>query len=199
MRVVLIILLMLVLFASPMIADTWQVFNVASGLPSNRVTAFSQFDKWLAVGTDAGLAIYNGDDCRWEVPSLPQEIASSPVKDLAFDEDGGLWVANSIGLLHIVDGSHRVYTTADGLPNTDVDRIQMVRGSIIVGCFGGYIAHARLPGGGKTRFNPVNYDDGINLKISSVGISALCFSDSFNGWYGSAMASEKLMVDQIFC
>ena len=173
------------LTGSPILAKTWQVFNVASGLPSNRVTSFSYFSKWLAVGTDAGLAMYNGYDCRWEVPALPQEIASSPVKDLAFDEDGGLWVANAIGLLHIVDGSHRVYTTADGLPDADVDRIQMVRGSIIVGCFGGYIAHARLPGGGKTRFNPVNYDDGINLKISSVGISALCFSDAFNGWYGS--------------
>ncbi len=185
MRVALIIILMLVLFSVPMMADTWQVFNVASGLPSNRVTAFSQFEKWLAVGTDAGLAIYNGDDCRWEVPALEQEIASYPVKDLAFDEDGGLWVANSAGLVHIADGFPRIYTTADGLPGTDIDRIQMVRGSIIIGCFGGYIAQATLPSGGKTSFHPVNFSEGTNLKISSVGISALCFTDSLNGFYGS--------------
>ncbi|MEW6708892.1 MAG: hypothetical protein AB1403_03640 [Candidatus Riflebacteria bacterium] len=96
-----------------------------------------------------------------------------------------MWVANSTGLIHIVDGLARIYSTADGLPNNDVDRIQMIRGSIIIGCFGGHIAQALLPSGGKTTFHPVNFKEDVNLKISSVGISALCFSSSFSGYYGS--------------
>lgn len=185
-RITTILGLILAILACPsVLASTWQVFNIASGLPSNKVTSFSHFSKWLAVGTDAGLAIFNGENCAWEIPELQEGIASLSVKDLAFDEDGGLWIANSRGLTHIVDGLARIYSTADGLPNNDVDRIQMVRGSIIVGCFGGYIAHALLPSGGKTTFQPVNFKEDINLKISSVGISALCFSNSFCGYYGS--------------
>lgn len=126
-RIAIILSLIIAIFAdSSIFASTWQVFNIASGLPSNKVTSFSQFSKWLAVGTDAGFAIYNGEDCAWETPELQDGIASLSVKDLAFDEDGGLWVANSTGLVHIVDGLVRIYSTTDGLPNNDVDRIQMV-------------------------------------------------------------------------
>lgn len=185
-KIATILSLIIAIFAcSSIFASTWQVFNVASGLPSSNVTSFSHYSKWLAVGTDAGLAIYNGEDSRWEMPLLQEGIASLSVKDLAFDEDGGLWVANSRGLIRIFDGIARIYSVADGLPNNDVDRIQMLRGSIVVGCFGGYIAHAALSAGNKITFHPVNFEEDINLKISSVGISALCFSNSFNGYYGS--------------
>ena len=176
------------IFTASAHSTTWQIFNVTNGLPSNKVTSFSFYSKWLAVGTDSGFAIYNGDDCEWKMPELPNQIASLPVKDLAFDEDGALWIATSNGLFYTQKGHTEIYSTNDGLPNIDIDRIQILRGTIIIGCFGGHIAKAILPSGGKTKFFPVNYIAGFekeNLKLSSVGISSLALDNSLNGSFGT--------------
>ncbi len=172
----------------PIFAQSWQVFTVDNGLPSSNVTAFSSNPKYLAAGTNSGIALYDGDSSSWQIPPFPEEIASASVKDLAFDQNGGLWIATSMGVINYYGKRHFVYGKSDGLPNVDADRIQVSKNKVFVGCFGGYVSSAVIPQGGRTSFVPVNYshfEKNQGLKIRAVGVSGLAMNSSARGWYSS--------------
>lgn len=180
------LLLLLSLFLSQTaLADTWQVFNKASGLGDNCVNCFSALKSYMAVGTNTGASIYNGETATWQPLKLPDEIASNPIKDIAFDDYGHIWAASSRGLVS-VQGKHvTVYGVEDGLPTVDIDRIQIYKNKIYAGCFGGYVSYAEVPQTGKTSFLPVNYkteDMNDGFKFKSVGISGLGMLQSSKGW-----------------
>ena len=42
-------------------ADTWQVYTEASGLADSHVNCFATLKTYMAVGTNSGVSIYNGD------------------------------------------------------------------------------------------------------------------------------------------
>jgi len=87
-----------VLLPTGVLADSWQVFNESSGIGGRVVNCFASFKTLMAVGTDQGVSIYSGNTGTWSVVALPDQVATMPVKDIAFDEYGHLWLATANGL-----------------------------------------------------------------------------------------------------
>lgn len=179
------VLLLFISLCIPAIADTWQVFTQSNGLSDNTVNCFAAMKTFMAVGTNAGADIYNGETTSWHALKLPDEVASNPIKDIAFDRNGHLWAASARGLVHIQGSDIYLYNTEHGLPTVDVDRIQIRENKIFAGCFGGYVCVADVPLNGRTAFVPVNYrstDINESFKMRSVGISGLGMVHSAKGW-----------------
>ncbi len=169
-------------------ASTWQVFNEATGLCGKVVNCFAAFKTVMAVGTDRGVSIYSGNTGAWSTLALPDQVASMPVKDIAFDEHGNLWLATANGLVSIQEERITIYDSRQGLPTIDVDRIQICENRIYIGCFGGYVAQAYIPQSGTTAFTPVNYTndrEGGSLKIKSVGVSGMAMIGPARGWFST--------------
>jgi ligand-binding sensor domain-containing protein len=73
--------------------DTW---NVESGLPNNTVTALAQSqDGFLWVGTDNGLARFDGQQFRVFSPQNTPVLGGGQVRALCGDEAGCLWVSTA--------------------------------------------------------------------------------------------------------
>jgi|GEM_PF-838405 len=197
------LLISCVLWCERVAASTWQIYDQTSGLPGSQVTSFAVSKTQMAVGTTQGAAIYDAEIYRWVFPPLPDDIASAEIRDLAYDDNGGLWMATANGLVFLPPESEWArgeslairqnkvlhYGVADGLPNVDVERIQVAGTHVITGCFGGFVSKCQIPVAGKGNFQPVNYiparaDQG-SLKINSVGITGLAMKDSFSGWFST--------------
>lgn len=169
-------------------AETWQVYTTGNGLNDNNVNCFAAMKSFIAVGTNLGANVYNGENASWHSLKLPDEVASSPIKDIAFDRNGHLWLASARGLVHMQGKQIYLYGVNDGLPTVDVDKIQIREGKIYAGCFGGYICSAVVPLNGRTAFTPVNYryeDIETSFKMRSVGISGLGILNPAKGWYST--------------
>jgi ligand-binding sensor domain-containing protein len=185
------LLVTLILFCSLSViafADTWQVFTSSNGLNDNNVNCFAAMKTYMAVGTNCGANIYNGETASWYTLKLPDQVASHPIKDIAFDKNGHLWVASARGLVHIQGKELNLYGVEDGLPTVDVDKIQIRESKINVGCFGGYICSAVVPLNGRSAFTPVNYrreEVDTSFKMRSVGISGLGILNPAKGWYST--------------
>jgi len=165
--------------------STWQVVSENTGLGGRSANCVAAFGKFLAVGTDMGVSIYNGDSCTWRLLPLPEEIASISVVDIAADETGGLWLATNKGLVNVQGERIYVYGPESNLPTLDINRVQIQENRIYVGCFGGYIVSAFIPQSGMAKFSPVNYQvepESATLKIRSVGVSAMAMQSAFHGW-----------------
>lgn len=164
---------------------TWQVVTENIGLGGKSANCVAACGNFLAVGTEKGVSIYNGDSCVWQPLSLSDEIASISVTDIAADETGNLWLATNRGLVNIQGKNTYVYGPESNLPTLDINRVQIQENRIFAGCFGGYIVSATIPQGGMARFSPVNYriePDSDTLKIRSVGVSAMAMQNNFQGW-----------------
>jgi len=184
------ILLLLLIAFNPVClkGSTWQVFNQASGLCGNIVHCYGSFKSTMAVGTDQGVSLYDGNNGSWTTLRLPDEVASTPIKDLAFDSMGHLWLATNRGLITVQGKNIFIHDSTHMLPTVDIDRIQITQNQIYVGCFGGYVARAYLPQTGFATFSPVNYltgPDAGGMKIKSVGVSGLAMNESNQGWIGT--------------
>jgi hypothetical protein len=73
----------------------WQVdsWNIEKGLPNNSVTAIAQtLDGFLWIGTDNGLARFDGQNFRSFSPQNTPGVASTRVEALCADDSGGLWI-----------------------------------------------------------------------------------------------------------
>ncbi|KAF1082695.1 MAG: hypothetical protein GQF41_1416 [Candidatus Rifleibacterium amylolyticum] len=184
----LILVAIVFLLPAAVLADSWQVFNEPSGIGGRVVNCFASFKTVMAVGTDQGVSIYSGNTGTWSVVALPDQVATMPVKDIAFDEYGHLWLATANGLACIQEKKIFVFDTNHNLPTFDIDRIQITKDRIYIGCFGGYVAQAYIPQTGTTVFTPVNYTDtseGDSLKIRSVGVSGLAMTGPSQGWFST--------------
>jgi ligand-binding sensor domain-containing protein/signal transduction histidine kinase len=77
-------------------------FTVEDGLPSNVVNAIFQTQNgFLWIGTDAGLARFNGRHFTMIDFRGPLSAAPDVVRALAEGPDGDLWVGTDFGLVHI--------------------------------------------------------------------------------------------------
>ncbi|MFZ5952168.1 MAG: hypothetical protein ACOYXC_15795 [Candidatus Rifleibacteriota bacterium] len=190
-------LLLLFIIPVSLMADTWQVFTQGQGLADNNVHCFTAMKTYMAVGTNSGASVYNGETSSWQQLKLPDEVASNPVKDIAFDQNGHLWVASARGLVHIQGEDLYLYGVEHGLPTVDVDRIQIQKNKIFAGCFGGYVCQAEIPLTGRTAFLPANYrseDISDSFKMRSVGVSALGMVDQSKGWIST---TGEGLIEQI--
>ena len=91
-------------------------FTVEDGLPSNVVNAILQTrNGFLWIGTDAGLARFNGRHFKLIDFRGPRSAAQGSVRTLAEGPDGDLWVGTHFGLARIPstapDGSDKWSST----------------------------------------------------------------------------------------
>jgi signal transduction histidine kinase len=129
-----------------------QAWSTENGLPQNSVHAlFQSRDGYLWVGTEGGIARFNGIEVKVFQHENTPAITSDDI--CCFAQNSGtntVWIGTADGLLRYEAGSFHRYTTADGLPSPDVLSLIADNSSIYV-----------LTGGGLARF-----DGGVFVPIS---------------------------------
>lgn len=103
--------------STPLSSYTRQTWVMESGLPQNSVQAlFQTRDGFLWVGTEAGLARFDGSGFRvFDLNSHPA-LPGNDVRCLLESSDGALWIGTGEGLARWKGGAFTVFTTQDGLP-----------------------------------------------------------------------------------
>ena len=98
-----------------------QVWLTENGLPQNTVQAITQTrDGYLWVGTQDGLARFNGVGfVIFDKENTPQ-FKSNDIQVLLEDRSGALWIGTSYGLIRLRNGSFDTFTTAEGLPDNAI-------------------------------------------------------------------------------
>src|SRR5215472_5832709 len=105
-----------------------QSWSTENGLPQNTVQAIAQTrDGYIWLGTEAGLARFDGLSFRiFDRQSTPQ-IRSNDIRAMAEDQDGALWIASAAGLLRFSRGQFRTFTANDGLPSDAIQSLWVDR------------------------------------------------------------------------
>ncbi|HEX6133603.1 MAG TPA: two-component regulator propeller domain-containing protein [Longimicrobiales bacterium] len=115
--------------------DQW---TTEHGLPQNSVNAIAQApDGYLWIGTFGGLARFDGT--RF---TLVERIDSAGrhidrILSLAVGPDSALWIGTENGLLRRKDGTWRVHTRADGLPDDEVRAVYVSDAGVVWMAAGG--------------------------------------------------------------
>lgn len=99
--------------------DVWET---AQGLPQNTVTAIAQTrDGYLWLGTQGGLACFDGSRFQTFTDFGNAEFPSSRITTLCADRDGGLWIGTAEGgASYLFRGKFQSFTTRDGLADNEV-------------------------------------------------------------------------------
>ncbi len=136
----------------------FRAFRASDGLPSDAIWSFAQRGNETWVGTQAGIAVIDGERVR---SLMIKELVGQPVWALFADAGGVMWAGfEGTGLARIDSNRVTVYSTAAGLPNPNVRAIlRDSRGVLWVGTDEGL---ARLDG---ERFIPLR---GYDLEHASV-------------------------------
>jgi signal transduction histidine kinase/ligand-binding sensor domain-containing protein len=118
-----------------------QAWVLENGLPQNTVQALAQTpDGFLWVGTEAGLARFDGNGFQLFDRSSTPALPASDIHCLLAAGDGSLWVGTSQGLARLKDDSVTVLTTRDGLPSNDIRALKLdTRGGIVVSTASGEV------------------------------------------------------------
>src|SRR5271167_2455880 len=99
---------------------TRAVWTQANGLPQDNIRAIAQtIDGYLWVGTDEGLARFDGYDFVTYTKDSGV-LPSNTIGALAAGHDGSLWIGTANGLVRYRGGVFKTYTTADGLPDNAI-------------------------------------------------------------------------------
>jgi len=116
--------------------ESW---TAKDGLPPASVQAILQTkDGYIWIGSEEGLARFDGVRFTVFDSRNTPAMASNSVKALAQDQDGGLWVGTTNGLLRLKDRQFTRYTTKEGLPGNDISSLSAEPdGSILVIVTGG--------------------------------------------------------------
>ncbi|MDH3628626.1 MAG: regulator [Acidobacteriota bacterium] len=97
----------------------WEVFDTASGLPSNKVFAVLVEGPRVWAGTEEGLALLENDAVR--VFGTADGLPFPAVTALAVSENGDLWIGTMGGLARLTGGRFDVFTQVNsGLANNVV-------------------------------------------------------------------------------
>jgi ligand-binding sensor domain-containing protein/AraC-like DNA-binding protein len=133
-------------------------WSVKDGLPHDSVTCFAQDAKgFIWVGTDNGLARFDGDDFKIFNKNNTKEIKNNSITSLYASADGTLWIGTEGGGISIFKNNRfKNYSTSDGLPS---NFIRFITGdssqNILVSTCGGGVIGLRL-----RRFNIfISYHD----------------------------------------
>ncbi|MCU0287080.1 MAG: response regulator [Acidobacteria bacterium] len=132
------------------------VWGLEDGLPQNSILAIQQTrDGYIWLGTQEGLARFNGNDFSIIDESNYKGIPTNPVVKLIEDSQGVLWIGSRTGLGQLKEGKFTLYTTDDGLLSNDIKLIYnhpdgsiwvCSRGGGINIIKGGIISRLNLPG-----------------------------------------------------
>src|ERR1035437_5517830 len=101
-----------------------QVWSTENGLPQSSVHAMVQTsDGFLWLGTEAGLAQFDGYQFRvFDCENTPG-LAGDDIRCLLEDRLGAQWVGTASGLTRLKDGHARTFPPADGFPAGAVRRV----------------------------------------------------------------------------
>jgi PAS domain S-box-containing protein len=89
---------------------------VEDGLPQNSIQAITQTkDGYLWIGTELGLARFDGIQFAVFDSKNTTQLLSSYIKTLLPARDGSLWIGTPNGLVRLKDGKFTAYTTHEGL------------------------------------------------------------------------------------
>ncbi len=154
--------------STPLTDLSTQSWVLENGLPQNTVQALAQtHDGFLWVGTEAGLARFDGSGFRIYDHNSTPALPASDIHCLLASGDGSLWVGTSQGLAQLKDGKVAVLTTREGLPSNDIRSLSIdARGLISVSTAGG---EAQIQGESAV---PVQSDE----QESSASTSNIVFS-----------------------
>lgn len=159
----------------PMIANAteWQHFNAAnSELPANEVLAIESSDSGIWIGTEDGLAQFDGTD--WTVhTSVNSFLPDSRINDIHVDATGAIWVATYEGLAVYRNRMWEVLTVENSVLPTDLIRCVTsdADGNLWVGTWGAGLV--RMGNGSSEHFHTLNSglpSNGIyNLAVDPMG------------------------------
>ena len=145
-------------------------------------------DIW--VGTDAGLAQWNGQAWRWFTQQ--SGLTADQITAVAEDREGDLWVGTErAGLNHWQNGKFSAVHQADGLPCENITALWVDRDNVLwVGTGNGL---GRLHLGRWSRFT-------VNEGLASDSIGYLIEDDQEQLWIGSNLGlmrmAKKLLLSQ---
>lgn len=163
-------------------AASWMHYDQDnSPLPSNYISTILSDDAGTWVGTDNGLAFFDGSD--WFIyDSETSELPDNNIRDIHKDNTGKIWVATDKGLLEISTDGWQTHSTSNS--NIPSDYIRSVasdsEGNIWIGTWGNGIAAKN--GNNWTVYNTDNSDlpsDGVfTVEIDELGV---IWVGTFNG------------------
>ena len=117
------------------------VWTTDDGLPQNSINAIARTrDGYLWLGTEAGLARFDGSRfVVYDTQNVP-ELGADIVSVLREGRDGSLWIGTMRGLVHLGDGRFRRFTEAEGVPEKIIsDVIEDPEGRIWVSSTSGLL------------------------------------------------------------
>lgn len=117
--------------SAPFFIRSWQV---GQGLPSSAVNAITQtHDGYLWLGTDEGLARFDGVKCR--VYGLQDGLKNLQISALMEDRHGVLWIGTAGGGLgKLIDGKIETFTSKDGLAGDSINAfLESTNGDVWIG------------------------------------------------------------------
>ncbi len=151
--------------------DLWTTDN---GLPQNSIYSILQTrDGYLWFTTLDGLVRYNGAQFTVFNHANTKEITGQRFRLLQEDPDGNLWIKSEDDvLLRYLNGSFKVFTTADGLPTNNIRQLgRTAEGALLVRTEKGMARYQ------NERFelvppDPNSFDSDINYQMPS---GAVCY------------------------
>lgn len=195
-------------------AQTWVTWNQRSGLPGNNATCMAITKGKIAVGTDRGIGLFLDSQAGWfDLGRHAETLKDLAIRSIDFDAYGNIWAATPAGLFCIeledfpqepLILSH--FGTDNGLSTIDTEVLQIVDGTLYVGCFGGWLFKTTIAEkGAGVNFKPVN-SMGMGTdeqhRIISVGITAMAMDYPGGGIYstkgrGLLSAADDLQVVEL--
>lgn len=111
---------------------TRRVWTTADGLPENTINAVVQTrDHYFWLGTEAGLARFDGLEFVTFDSQNTKEMSDSYVQSLFTDKEGGLWIGTGSGLLKLSGGVFVDYSLEGLVPKSQIFAIYEDRGGSI--------------------------------------------------------------------
>ena len=170
------------LYSSSIFASSWMHYNQGnSQLPSDHVTAILEDGDKHWIGTDNGLAFFDGSN--WTVyQSETSELPDDFVRDIHKDNVGNIWVATDNGLIKITTNGMETFTPSNSnIPSGNIRSVTTdSEGNIWIGTWGEGIASKN--GNNWNVFNSNNSNlpsDGIfTVEIDELGV---VWVGSYNG------------------
>ncbi|HKX28695.1 MAG TPA: two-component regulator propeller domain-containing protein [Blastocatellia bacterium] len=155
--------------------DQWEA---KQGLPNSEVQAIAQTrDGYLWLGTQEGLARFDGAHFTVFDRRNTREIKHSNVQCLIEGGDGSLWIGTLGGLVRLKDGKFASFTTKEGLAHDFINSLyEDHEGRLWIGTFGGGLDCFK---GG--RFTHYTARDGLANDF----VSAITEDHTGNLWIGT--------------
>ncbi len=107
--------------STPLADLSSQAWVLENGLPQNTVQALAQSSQgYVWVGTEAGLARFDGSSFRIFDSSTAPQLTSSDIRCLLAARDGALWIGTAEGLARWKNGTMTAFSQRNGLPGNQI-------------------------------------------------------------------------------